>query len=266
MTVYFSTILAIQALFLPYQKIAKMNYTSLSEKIIKSASLEFGSIFNRSIDLFKKVWLQGFITLLLTFVSMLPFYALFFIPMLLAGITDPGKMAASDDIPPAVFIPMMIMLPILMIASMVISLALNAAFLRICKQKDHNEGIDEEYLFYFKKSYLGKMALLSLMMFGLSLLGMLACGVGLIYMVVPLALMPAFLAFDEELSASEIVKASFALGNKNWLVIFGLVFLMGILAELGILLCIVGVLFTAMLAKIPIYLIYKDSIGFSAEP
>jgi hypothetical protein len=266
MTVYFSTILAIRALFLPYIKIVKMQYTTLSEKIIKSASLEFGSIFNRSIDLFKKVWLQGFITLLLTFLSMLPFYAICYIPMLLAGITDPGKIAASDDIPPAVFIPLMIMLPILMIASMVISIAFNAAFLRICKQKDHDEAIGEDYFFYFKKSNLGKMALLSVMMFGLSLLGMLACGVGLIYMVVPLALMPAFLAFDEELSASEIVKASFALGNKNWLVIFGLVFLVGILAELGILLCIVGVFFTAMLAKIPTYYMYKDGVGFSSEP
>ncbi|MCJ7468073.1 MAG: hypothetical protein MUO53_15450 [Maribacter sp.] len=231
-----------------------------------SASLEFGSIFNRSIDLFKKVWLQGFITLLLTFVSMLPFYALFCVPFLLAGITDPGMIPASDDLPPAVFIPLVIFSPFLLIASMVISIAFNAAFLRICKQKDYNEAIGEAYFFYFKKSYLGKMALLSVMMFGLSLLGMLACGVGLIYMVVPLALIPAFLAFNEELSASDIVKASFALGNKNWLVIFGLVFLVGILAELGILLCIVGVLFTAMLAKIPIYYIYKDSIGFSAQP
>ncbi len=238
-----------------------MNYSILFEKIKNSHSLEFGSIFSRSIDLFKKVWLQGFITLLLTFVSMLPFYIMLYAPFLMAGIIDPSVLEA-DGLPPAIILPIIIIFPILMIASMVISLSFNAAFLRICKQKDYNDMIGDDYFFYFKKIYLSKMVLLSLLMFGLSLLGMLACGIGLVYMIVPLSLMPAFLAFDEELSAGEIVKASFELGNKNWLVIFGLVFLMGILAELGIILCLVGVLFTAMLAKIPTYYAFKDSIGF----
>ena len=84
-------------------------------------------------------------------------------------------------------------------------------------------------------------------------------------MVVPISLIPAFLAFDEELTATEIIKSCFSLGNKNWLVIFGLVIVMGLVAELGVLLCFVGVLFTAMLAKIPVYFMYKDSIGFSTE-
>jgi len=106
---------------------------------------------------------------------------------------------------------------------------------------------------------------LSLLSLGLVLLGILACGIGVFYMVVPISLFPAFLAFDEELSAMEILKSSFSLGNKNWLVIFGLIIVMGIVAELGVLLCFVGVLLTAMLAKIPVYFVYKDSIGFHAE-
>ena len=60
-----------------------------------------------------------------------------------------------------------------------------------------------------------------------------------------------------------MVKASFALGNKNWLVIFGLVLVTGIVAELGFLLCCVGVLFTAMLSKVPTYYMYKDGVGFN---
>ena len=63
----------------------------------------------------------------------------------------------------------------------------------------------------------------------------------------------------------EIVKSSFTLGNKNWLVIFGLIIVMGLVAEMGILLCFVGVFFTAMLAKIPVYFMYKDAVGFSSE-
>lgn len=239
-----------------------MNFTAVNERIQRSESLDFGSIFSRSIELFKKVWLQGFVTLLLTFVTILPFYVLFYIPFILAGISDP-EMLRTEEVPPAVLLPMIVLFPILMIVVTTVALALNAAFLRICRQKDLNESSREDYFHYLKRKYLGKCLLLSIMMIGLSFLGMLACGIGLIYMVVPLSIIPAFLAFDEELSAAEIVKASFALGNKNWLVIFGLVFLMGILAELGIFLCIIGILFTAMLSKIPIYYIYKDSIGIS---
>ncbi|WP_273568121.1 hypothetical protein [Maribacter halichondriae] len=239
-----------------------MNFDAVTERIRSSTHLDFGSIFNRAIELFKKVWLQGFVTLLLTFVVILPFYVLFYIPFIAAGITDP-EMMRTEELPPEVFIPMLILGPILMIAAMTISIALNAAFLRICRQKDLNENSREDYFFYLKKGYLGKSMTLALLVFGISILGMLACGVGLIYVMVPISIIPAFLAFDEELSPMEIVKAGFALGNKNWLVIFGLVFLMGILAELGILLCCVGILFTAMLSKIPAYFIYKDSIGIS---
>ncbi len=240
-----------------------MNFNDLSEKIAASGPLEFGTIFNRSIELFKKVWLQGFIVLLLTMVVILPFYVLFYIPFIMAGITDP-EMMRSEDIPIEVWVPMIVLFPLLLIVIMASGLALNAAFLRICKQKDLGEVVADEYFFFFKKRYLGKIVVLALLMFGISLLGMLACGIGIFYVMVPMAIMPAFLTFDEELSPMEIVKLSFALGHKNWLVVFGLVLLMGILAELGILLCCVGILFTAMLAKIPIYYVYKDGIGFSS--
>ncbi len=240
-----------------------MNFTVISEKIQNSFPLEFGSIFNRSIELFKKVWLQGFITLLLTMVTILPFYLLFYIPFIMAGITDP-EMFDSENVPPQVLIPMIFLFPVLLIAVMTIGLALNAAFLRICMQKDFDQMVREDYFFFLKRDYLVKTITLSLLMFGVSILGMLACGIGIFYVMVPMAIMPAFLAFNEQLSPMEIVKASFKLGNKNWLVIFGLVLLMGILAELGILLCCVGIFFTAMLAKIPTYYIYKDGIGFPA--
>ncbi|MFH6603543.1 hypothetical protein ACEZ3G_08650 [Maribacter algicola] len=239
-----------------------MNFTAVNERILSSRSLDFGSIFGRSIELFKKVWLQGFITLFLTFVTIIPFYVLFYLPLIGAGISDP-EMVRTEELPPVILVLMMCLFPILLMAVMTIALAFNAAFLRICRQKDLSENGREDYFHYFKKRYLGKCLVLSLMMIGLGFLGMLTCGVGLIYVIVPLYIMPAFLAFDEELSPIEIVKASFSLGNKNWLTVFGLVFLMGILAELGILLCIIGVFFTAMLAKIPAYFIYKDSIGIS---
>lgn len=241
-----------------------MNFTEIGSKITESEPLDFGSIFSKSIELFKKVWLQGFIIVLLTFVMLIPFYILMYIPLLIVGVTDP-EMLRSEEIPPEVILPMAIIMPIFLLGTMVVGLMLNAAFLRICKIKDLNLSETDNYFHYFKKKYVSIAIILSLLSLGLMLLGMLACGIGVFYMIVPISLFPAFFAFDEELSAMEILKSSFSLGNKNWLVIFGLIIVMGIVAELGVLLCFVGILLTAMLAKIPVYFMYKDSIGFHPE-
>ena len=47
--------------------------TVLLEKIENAKDLDFGDIFNKCIELFKKVWLQGLVMLLLTFVLSIPF-------------------------------------------------------------------------------------------------------------------------------------------------------------------------------------------------
>ena len=241
-----------------------MNFKALTNGIEKSNPLDFGSIFSKSIDLFKQVWLQGFVIVILTFVTIIPFYILIYIPLLIAGVTDP-KMLKSEEVPPELIIPMVILMPLVFLGIMTVSLLLNAAFLRICRNKDLNLSFSDNYFHYFKKKYVSKALILSLLIFGLMLLGLLACGLGIFYLIVPISLVPAFLAFDEELSAMEILKSSFALGNKNWLVIFGLIIIMGLVAELGVLLCFVGIFFTAMLAKIPVYFMYKDTIGISSE-
>ena len=241
-----------------------MNFTEITLKIAESDPLDFGSIFSKSIELFKKVWVQGFVIVLLTFVIMIPFQILMYIPLIFAGINDP-EMLRSEEIPPEVIIPLAIIMPVVFLGIMVVGFMLNAAFLRICKIKDLNLSEADNYFHYFKKEYVSKTVILALMSLGLILLGVLACGIGVFYMIVPISLFPVFLAFDKELSAKDILKSSFSLGNKNWLVIFGLIIVMGIIAELGVLLCFVGVLFTAMLAKIPVYFMYKDSIGFYPE-
>ena len=187
-----------------------------------------------------------------------------YVPLIIAGVTDP-EMLRSEEIPAEVIIPMAIIMLMVFLGIMTVSFMLNAGFLRICKIKDLNLSETDNYFHYFKKQYVSTSIVLSLLSLGLMLLGLLACGIGVFYMVVPISLFPAFLAFDKELSAKEILKSSFSLGNKNWLVIFGLIIVMGIIAELGVLLCFVGVLFTAMLAKIPVYFMYKDSIGFYPE-
>lgn len=241
-----------------------MNFTNLSQRINQSAPVEFGTVFNNSVELFKKVWLQGFITLVLTFVSILPFYLMIYLPMVAMGIGDP-EVFDHQKIPPAFAGLMSLIAPISSIGVMTVGVCLNAAFLRICRKYDLNESGSDDYFFYFKKEYLIKALILSLIMVGLSFLGILACGLGIIYLIVPMSLFPAFFAFDRELSALEIMKAGFALGNKNWLMIFLLVLVAGLVSQLGLILCLVGVLFTAMFGKIPIYFIYKDAVGISMD-
>ena len=238
-----------------------MDATTLSKIITESKPLGFGDIMSRSFDLFKKVWLQGFLTLILTFACILPFYLLLFLPMVFMGVSDPEMLSQGEMSAPAM-IWMAIFLPIIVMAAMVVAIAFTSAFLRICKQKDLGETGADEYFFFFKGSYFGKMIVLGLMVLGLAIAGALLCGIGLLYLIVPLSLVSAFFFFFSEMSPMEIVKASFQLGNKNWLVIFGLIIVMGIVAELGIILCGIGLLFTAMLSKIPLYFIYKDGVGF----
>ena len=241
-----------------------MHLEHITQRIQSKPELVFGTIFSRSFDLFKKVWLQGFITLLLTFVTILPFYIMLYIPMIASGITDPEALQ-NEDLPPMVAIAMGILAPFFAVGVSTFGLALNAAFLKICRQKDVEQMVKDDYFFFFRNGRLGKVFILALYTIGIAVLGALACGIGIFYVIVPLSLIPAFLAFSEELTAQEIIRASFALGNRNWLVIFGLIFVTGILAQLGMLLCCVGVLFTAMLSKVPIYYMYKDGIGFDLE-
>ncbi len=240
-----------------------MDFNSVSSKIEESNHLDFGSIFNRSFELFKKVWLQGFVVVLLSIVVILPIYAIMYVPMLMFGVEDMDIDAC--ELGPAFVGIAAILYPIILVFVVAVTTAFNAAFLRICKQQDLQGASQDQYFYYFKKPFFIKLLKLSLISLGLAILGILACGIGIIYMVVPLSLIPAFFAFNEEMEPMELVKSSFNLGNKNWLVIFGLIFLMGIIAELGIILCFIGVFFTAMLARIPVYFMYKDAIGFQEE-
>lgn len=239
-----------------------MNLENLTQHIKSKPDLEFGTIFSRSIDLFKKVWLQGFIILLLTFVVILPFYIVLYIPMIALGITDPEALQ-HNELPPLAAIAMAILFPVFALGVTTFALALNAAFLKMCREKDLGKESSDDYFYFFKEGRLGKVFILALYTFGLSILGAMACGIGMFYVIVPVSLIPAFLAFSNELSPLEMVKASFTLGNKNWLVIFGLVFVSAFVAQLGLVLCCVGILFTAMLAKVPTYYMYKDGVGFN---
>ncbi|HLV70423.1 MAG TPA: hypothetical protein VKY34_06910 [Xanthomarina sp.] len=236
---------------------------TLLEKIENSKTLDFGDIFNNSIELFKKVWVQGLIMILLMMVILIPLYLIMYLPFIGIGVLDMDAYQYNNDISPILMIPFFIMIFVFSIVAMVLSFGMKASFYRICKMKDLNEAGSDDYFYYLKKPYLGKVIVLSLMTFGISLLATLLCFFPIIYVMVPITLINVIFAFNPDLSASDIIKAGFRLGNKKWLITFGLIVISAILAELvGLLMCFVGIFVTASFSYIPAYFVYKESVGF----
>ncbi|PWH84393.1 hypothetical protein DIS18_07620 [Algibacter marinivivus] len=239
---------------------------TLSSKIESAKELDFGDIFNKSIELFKKVWLQGLVTLLLTIVLMIPFYIIMYLPLIAFGFMDPESFQQGGEPDMAFLIPFYLFMLVFMFFAMIIGFGLKSAFYRICKSKDLNEASSDDYFYFFKKPYLGKTIKLAAMTFGISLVAALLCFFPIIYVMVPIALINVIYAFNPDMEASDIVKVGFKLGNKKWLITFGLMFVAGLLAQIvGMVMCFIGVFVTASFAAIPLYYIYKESIGLNEQ-
>ncbi|MEL0457318.1 hypothetical protein WJN01_13850 [Flavobacteriaceae bacterium SZ-1-7] len=240
--------------------------TSLLEKVENAKELDFGDIFNRSIELFKKVWLQGLVMLLLTMAMMIPFYIIMYLPLIAMGVFDPESLQQGGEPNLAILVPFYLLMIVFTFFAVIIGFALKSAFYRICKFKDFNEASKDDYFYFFKKPYLGKTIKLAAMTFGITLIAALLCVFPVIYVMVPVALMNVIYAFNPEISASDVVNIGFKLGNKKWLITFGLMLVSGFLAQMvGLIMCFVGVFVTAAFAYLPAYFIYKDVIGFDEQ-
>lgn len=241
---------------------------SLLEKIAAAKELDFGTIFSESIELFKKTWLQGFLLQLFTLLVMLPLIIVLYVPLIGVMIAQQESGYSDNEAFSNFFAGMSILYVLFVIVGIfvlgAISVALNAAFYRIMKKLDYDEQVTTSDFFYFVKGkYLSKTFMIMLVSILIAIPAALLCYIPLIYAIVPLSFFALIFAFNPELSVGEIVKASFKLGNKKWLISFGLIFVSSLLAQIvGFLLCGIGVLFTAPFVYHPIYLIYKKVIGF----
>lgn len=244
---------------------------SILEKIANAPSLDFGTIFSDSFDLFKKTWVQGFLLQIFTFIMVLPFIFLLYAPLI--GIYISAASSGSQD--PEAFkayfaglgIAYLSLFFIGVLILIVISMALQAGFFRIMKQLDFNEPVQtSDFFYYLKGKYFGKMIILMLASIFIGSVAVLLCVLPIIYAMVPLSFFTLVFAFNPELSAGEIITASFKLGNKKWLLVFGLIFIASLLAQIvGTLLCGIGILVTAPFVYHPVYLVYKNVIGFDDE-
>ncbi|OUS03613.1 hypothetical protein A9Q86_00130 [Flavobacteriales bacterium 33_180_T64] len=243
-----------------------MIFAEIQQKILNAKPLDFGDIFSNSIELFKKIWLQGLLMLLIMIAFMIPFIFIAYIPLLIFGLADATDPGQYDDLAPIALLFIIMAYVLFAFAMNVIAFGLKAGLYRIMRQKDHDSIGSDDYFFFLRRPYLNKTIYLSLAYFGISLLATLLCFFPIIYVSVPLSLLVVIYAFNPDISISNLIKASFDLGNKKWFIAFGLTLVAGILAQMvGFLMCGIGIFFTASFAAIPVYFIYKEVIGFEDD-
>ncbi|KAB1068782.1 DUF624 domain-containing protein [Tamlana haliotis] len=243
--------------------------TTFLEKLEQIKALDFGDIFNKSIELFKKTWLQGFLLLVITIAIMLPIIIVLYVPLI--GLV----VAQGENADPAAFTNFFAGMSVLYVVFVIVGVlvlgsvafAINAAFYRIMKKMDDNQEVTIKDFFYFlKKKYLGKTTLLMLFSVFAAMLSVILFYVPLLYMIVPLSFIAAVFAFNPHFSVSDIIKASFKLANKKWMLAFGLIIVSQLLSQIvGGLACGVGLLFTSAFVYHPVYILYKKMIGFNEK-
>lgn len=241
----------------------------LLEKIDRAKKLDFGTVFSQCIELFKKVWLQGLVTYLLSIVLMIPVMFVIYIPLVFIGVLSTSAFNENVNLDGLGILGIIIILAlflILFVFMVSIALALKAGFYRIIKNKDLGINESDDYFFYFKKKYLKKTMGLGVSIMGMFLLAYVLCVLPVFYIMIPIYYMVVIFAMHPDMSNSDIIKAGFKLGNSKWGMTFGLLFVAAILSfGVGFLMCFVGVYVTQQFIDMPAYQIYKDVIGFEEE-
>ncbi|WP_335966492.1 hypothetical protein [Galbibacter sp. PAP.153] len=245
-----------------------MNFSSVLSRIERNNPLDFGNIFSKSIDLFKKTWGQGVLLVVATIILMIPAMIILYIPIIgaaVVGSNNPEMQAGN--VSPWTMLPFFLLLIPVMLVMQTVMLGLMAGYYKMVHKRDMDMETSTGDMFVFLKGiYLKKLFTLSFFSIGIALLAALLCYFPVIYVSVPLAFVSVVFAFNPELSPKEIIKLCFKLGNKKWLISFGLIFISGFLAQLvGMLLCGIGIFFTASFAYLPVYQVYKETVGFEDE-
>ncbi|MFC4723506.1 hypothetical protein ACFO5O_14310 [Geojedonia litorea] len=245
-----------------------MTVSEIQQKISNAKALEFGDIFNKSIELFKKSWLYGFLFQLFVIIIMLPFLIVLYVPLLMSMLAQ----AESGHVDPETFSGLfagftafyLVLFFVGILAASVIQLALHAGFYRIIRAIDQGQDVKAADLFYFLKGkYFGSVTLLMLATMLISFAFALLCYIPLIYAFIPILFFTLVYAFNPEMSIGDIVKVSFNLGTKKWLLSFGLLIVSYLIVVLLVIVtCGIGSLFLSPFIYLPLYFIYKEVVGF----
>jgi len=213
--------------------------------------------------MFKEVWLKGFLMIL---VLMIAGGFLMFLFISIGLIPNPYDTVSYDSFNFFSYnaLNAFYNLPSTMITSSLM-IGLLAGFYKICKKVDLNEHQSDDLFYFFKGDYIKKVFLLGIIYALIAAIAQTLFIIPSIYVMIPLSYFAVIFANNPELTETEIVKLSFSLGTKKWLLTFGLIFVTGILGMLGVIACFIGVLFTISIAYLPVYFIYRDVVGFEDD-
>ena len=240
-----------------------MNYSEIQSKIQNAQHLDFGKILDLSINMFKEVWLKGFLMVLILMVCAVALTFLFSIIGLGPDpfVIDPNERfnLYSNYTSNAFYA-----LPQSMLLSSLV-IGLLAGFYKICKEFDLNKTQSEDLFYYFKGAYIQKIFMLGIIYALIAVIAQSLFIIPYIYAFIPLSFFAVIFSNNPDLTEVEIVKLSFSLGTKKWFLTFGLMFVTGILGMLGIIACGIGLLFTMSIVYLPVYFIYRDVVGFEDD-
>lgn len=243
-----------------------MTFSEIQEKISKNAPVDFGAVFGSSIDLFQKVWLQGFLLLLLSFLVQYGLFLIMYIPAIGLEFVVGDQVGEDFNIMGVLVLVLFVLLSLVMsIVVTTFNFGLQAAFYRIVRVKDRNQQSQQGINFgmFFKKKYIKKLFVFSMAQVGISMLAVMLCVIPIFYVFIPLQFAVILFAFHPDLTINELYKAAFKLGNAKWGITFGLMFISVLLAAIvGFLACLIGIYFTFSFVYLPAYFIYKEVVGF----
>ena len=243
---------------------------TILNKIQDSKLIDFGDLFNESLGLFKKVWVQGLLLQLFSTLIMLPFLISLYLPYFTLAL-DGGlnqTLGSADLISELIeeYGSSLVWIYLLMLIASIVSSILYLGFYKIVKEIDHgNPFVMSDFFYYFKSPMLGKAVVLILAYTGIAILAALLCFFPLIYVIIPLMFMLPVFVFNSHLSTSEIIKVAFVLGNKKWGITF-LIFMLNVILfyVVSFVTCGLGALFISCFLYLPQYIIYKKVIGFDS--
>lgn len=238
-----------------------MTYLDVEDKIKNAKPIDFGNLINDVFELFKKIWLKGFITILLIMAVALGIIFVFTMIGLAPENVTAQQMLNFEVFYQSYVTSVIYGIPQTILLSTCI-LAFLGAFYRICRQDIEGENKEADYFYFFKKAYFSKVLMLGIIYTAIAVLAQLMFIVPYIYVYIPLSFFSVVLANHPEMGELDIVKLSFKLGNKKWFIAFITMFVAGIIGMLGIIACGIGVLFTMSIVYLPAFLIYKEVVGF----
>jgi len=235
-------------------------FEDVKRKIEINKEVGFGDVLDNCFTLFKKIWLKGFVVIIII-MAIAFLMNLLFTAIGLGADENIFLFNGSLDFYSVYSTQILYGFPQTIIMS-TITIGLLAGFYKICKEEDVNNNQIDHFFHYFKSEYFSKLFMLGIIYSAIALVAQLMFVIPYIYAYVPLAYFSIVFSNNPDLSEMEIVKLSFNIGTKKWLVSFGLLFVCAIIGMLGIIGCGIGLLFTISIAYLPVYFIYKEVVGF----